>query len=138
MTSNIVSSPKSSFFIPKVTSNDIKSSKASSTTTTTTSPQSVLNIPGTRTSLQNNQLLTPIGIPSLDAFIGGGLPVGSVVLIGQDKHNSFSDIISRCFIAEGLIHKHSIYVADPNEDIKHLIQVIVVFFLLFSTVKIIF
>jgi hypothetical protein len=117
MTSNLVNSSKSSFFIPK--------GKATTTTATTTSPpQSVLNIPGTRTSLQNNQLLTPIGIPSIDSFIGGGLPVGSVVLIGQDKHNSFSDIISRCFIAEGVTHKHSIYVADPNEDIKHLIQVI--------------
>lgn len=30
----------------------------------------VLNIPGTKTSLQNSQLLTPIGIPSIDSFIG--------------------------------------------------------------------
>ena len=51
---------KSSFFIRK-TKSDVIESPANS---------NVLNISGTRTSLQNNQLLTPIGIPSIDSFIG--------------------------------------------------------------------
>lgn len=55
---------------------------------------------------------------------GGGLPVGSVCLIGQDKYNSYTDIITRCFIAEGIAHKHAIYIADLNEDIEHLTRVI--------------
>ncbi len=29
----------------------------------------ILNIPGTKTSLQNSQLLTPLGIPSIDSLI---------------------------------------------------------------------
>ena len=89
---------KSSYFIPKKTSNSGVDPKKATPATTTTAAQTVLNIPGTRTSLQNNQLLTPIGIPSIDSFIGGGLPVGSVILIGQDKNNSFADIITRCFL----------------------------------------
>ena len=49
--------PKSSYFIRK-------------TPNQTSQSTSVLNIPGTRTSLHNNQLLTPIGIPSIDEKIG--------------------------------------------------------------------
>ena len=56
------------------------------------------------------------GIPSIDSFIGGGLPIGGVCLIGQDRDNHYADIVNRCFIAEGITHKHSIYVANLNED----------------------
>jgi elongator complex protein 4 len=83
--------------------------------------------------LQNNQLLTPIGIPSIDSFIGGGLPVGGVCLIGQDQLNFYTDIISRCFIAEGVTYKHSIFVADLTEDKNHLFQVISYFLVYLSS-----
>lgn len=53
---------KSSYFVRK--------SPTASTQQQASKPSNVLNIPGTRTSLQNNQLLTPIGIPSIDFFIG--------------------------------------------------------------------
>ena len=64
-----------------------------------------------------------IGIPSIDSFIGGGLPVGGVCLIGQDRDNNYADIVNRCFIAEGITHKHSIYVANLNETKESLFQV---------------
>jgi hypothetical protein len=116
--SDITQSPQktSSYFVRK-------SPQTSSTTSSPSKPTTLLNIPGTRTSLQNNQLLTPIGIPSIDSFIGGGLPVGGVCLIGQDQLNFYTDIISRCFIAEGVTYKHSIFVADLTEEKRHLFQV---------------
>ena len=50
--------------------------------------------------------------------------MGSVCLIAQDQYNTYTDIIARCFLAEGITHKHSVYVADLEEDFKHLLQVI--------------
>jgi len=38
-------------------------------------------IPGTKPSLYNFQLLSSTGIPALDNLLGGGLPVGSLVLV---------------------------------------------------------
>ncbi|CAF0709642.1 unnamed protein product [Brachionus calyciflorus] len=63
-----------------------------------------------------------IGIPSIDFFIGGGLPVGGICLIGQDNKNYYSDIVTRCFIAEGVVHKHAIYVADLIEEKEKLFE----------------
>jgi len=120
--SNLPATQKSAYFIRKAPTTPVTPSNPKSTTSPETATSNVLNIPGTRTSLHNNQLLTPIGIPSIDSFIGGGLPVGSVCLIGQDKANTYADIITRCFIAEGLVHKHAVYVADLNEDLTSLKQ----------------
>lgn len=42
-------------------------------------------IDGTWPSAHNFQLLTGTGIPNLDAVFGGGIPVGSVVLIEDNE-----------------------------------------------------
>jgi hypothetical protein len=86
---------------------------------------SPLNIPGCKTSVQNNQLLTSIGIPSIDYFIGGGLPVGSVCIVGEDTMGYYSDIVCRCFVADGVLNKHELFIADPLIDVNNLLQVIV-------------
>ena len=59
--------PKSAYFVRKTTAT------ASNPTTPQTTPSKSpsLNIAGTRASLHNNQLLlSPIGIPSIDYFLG--------------------------------------------------------------------
>ncbi|XP_052832796.1 elongator complex protein 4 [Octopus bimaculoides] len=43
----------------------------------------VLQIPGTKPSLFNHQLLVSSGVPSFDNLLGGGIAVGSLVLIGK-------------------------------------------------------
>lgn len=55
-------SPKSTYFVRRETASFQSATKPTPST---------LNITGTRPSLQNNQLLlTPIGIPSIDHFLG--------------------------------------------------------------------
>ncbi len=120
--SNLTTTQKSAYFIRKTPTSTSTKQPATTSPDNSSSTSNVLNIPGTRTSLHNNQLLTPIGIPSIDSFIGGGLPVGSVCLIGEDKSNTYTDIITRCFIAEGIVHKHAIYTANLNEELISLKQ----------------
>ena len=110
-----LSAPKPSLFVRKTNPQTSPQSQQQQQPQQPQQQQNVLNIAGTKTSLQNNQLLTPIGIPSIDFFLGGGLPVGSICLIGEDKHNSYADIVTRCFLAEGVTHKHSLFVATTNE-----------------------
>ena len=43
----------------------------------------VIDIKGTKVSLNNNQLLVSSGVPTLDGTLGGGIIVGSVFLVGK-------------------------------------------------------
>jgi hypothetical protein len=43
--------------------------------------------------------------------------------VGEDRKASYTDVLTRCFIAEGVCHKHSIFVADLSEDKEKLFQV---------------
>ncbi|CAH1285118.1 unnamed protein product [Diabrotica balteata] len=86
------------------------------------------SIPGTAYSSQNGHLLVSSGIPSLDTLLGGGIPVGTVVLIEEDFHGSYSKIVLKYFLAEGIVSNHSTLVAsqdvNPSNIIKELPAVI--------------
>jgi elongator complex protein 4 len=76
---------------------------------------------GTRLNSNGTLLLTSTGISSLDTFIGGGLPIGSLLMIYEDKNCYLSDSILRCYLAEGVYNKHDLCVAalrtDPTENL---------------------
>ena len=76
---------------------------------------------GTRLNSNSTLLLTSSGIPSLDTFIGGGLPIGSLLLIYEDKNSNLSDSILRCYLSEGIYNKHDLCIAalrnDPTENL---------------------
>nr|XP_002121089.1 putative elongator complex protein 4 [Ciona intestinalis]XP_018667235.1 putative elongator complex protein 4 [Ciona intestinalis]XP_026690080.1 putative elongator complex protein 4 [Ciona intestinalis]XP_026690081.1 putative elongator complex protein 4 [Ciona intestinalis] len=77
-------------------------------------------IPGTHPSLHNGLLLVSTGIPSLDVVLGGGLPVGSIMMVEEDLFGRFSKIILKYYLAEGVMCNHSLFVAsfeDKNEEI---------------------
>ncbi|CAF1244835.1 unnamed protein product [Rotaria sordida] len=76
---------------------------------------------GTRLNSNGTLLLTSSGISSLDTFVGEGLPIGSLVLIYEDKYSNISDSILRCYLSEGIYNKHDLCISalrnDPTENL---------------------
>ncbi|XP_057695790.1 elongator complex protein 4 isoform X1 [Corythoichthys intestinalis] len=84
----------------------------------------LLSIPGTRLSVQNGQLLVSTGVTSLDYLLGGGLAVGTVLLIEEDRYDSYSRMILKYFLAEGVVCRHELFLAavqdHPNDIFQEL------------------
>lgn len=77
---------------------------------------------GTRPSLHNAQLLVSSGVPSLDVLLGGGLAVGTVLLIEEDCFGSYSRLLLKYFLAEGVMCGHSCFVASASERPTDILQ----------------
>nr|XP_046189298.1 elongator complex protein 4 [Oncorhynchus gorbuscha] len=84
----------------------------------------LVSIPGTRPSIQNGQLIVSTGVTSLDYVIGGGLAVGTLLLIEEDRYDSYSRMLLKYFLAEGVVCGHELYVASaldhPNDILQEL------------------
>ncbi|KAM5247053.1 elongator complex protein 4 [Ctenodactylus gundi] len=80
------------------------------------------SIAGTRPSLRNGQLLVSTGLPALDQLLGGGLAVGTVLLIEEDKYNIYSSLLFKYFLAEGIISGHTLLVASAKEAPANILQ----------------
>ncbi|CAL8243462.1 unnamed protein product [Lota lota] len=75
----------------------------------------LISIPGTRPSVQNGQLIVSTGVTSLDYLIGGGLAVGTVLLIEEDRYNSYSHMVLKYFMAEGVLCGHELFLASAQD-----------------------
>ncbi|XP_027943552.1 elongator complex protein 4 [Eumetopias jubatus] len=82
----------------------------------------LVSIAGTRPSVRNGQLLVSTGLPALDQLLGGGLAVGTVLLIEEDKYNIYSSLLFKYFLAEGIINGHTLLVASTKEDPADILQ----------------
>ncbi|XP_004446935.1 elongator complex protein 4 [Dasypus novemcinctus] len=82
----------------------------------------LVSIAGTRPSMRNGQLLVSTGLPALDQLLGGGLAVGTVLLIEEDKYNIYSPLLFKYFLAEGIISGHTLLVASAKEDPADILQ----------------
>uniref|UniRef100_A0AC11BLX2 Elongator acetyltransferase complex subunit 4 n=1 Tax=Ovis aries TaxID=9940 RepID=A0AC11BLX2_SHEEP len=82
----------------------------------------LVSIAGTRRSVRNGQLLVSTGLPALDQFLGGGLAVGTVLLIEEDKYNIYSPLLFNYFLAEGIVSGHALLVASAKEDPADILQ----------------
>uniref|UniRef100_A0A1B6EFV3 Elongator complex protein 4 n=1 Tax=Clastoptera arizonana TaxID=38151 RepID=A0A1B6EFV3_9HEMI len=80
------------------------------------------NIPGTRHSASKASLLLSSGIVSFDYILGGGIPVGSVLLIEEDDNGVFSRLVVKYFLAEGIACEHGLYVASLDCDANQLVS----------------
>nr|XP_048299641.1 elongator complex protein 4 isoform X1 [Myodes glareolus] len=82
----------------------------------------LLSIAGTRPSVRNGQLLVSTGLPALDQLLGGGLAVGTVLLIEEDKYNIYSPLLFKYFLAEGIVNGHTVLVASAREKPVDILQ----------------
>ncbi|XP_075879993.1 elongator complex protein 4 [Nelusetta ayraudi] len=82
----------------------------------------LISIPGSRPSVQNGQLLVSTGVTSLDYLLGGGLAVGTVLLIEEDRYDSYSRMILKYFLAEGVVCRHELFVAAAQDDPDEILQ----------------
>ncbi|KAL1786568.1 elongator complex protein 4 [Sigmodon hispidus] len=82
----------------------------------------LLSIAGTRPSVRNGQLLVSTGLPALDQLLGGGLAVGTVLLIEEDKYNIYSPLLFKYFLAEGIVNGHTLLVASAKEKTADILQ----------------
>ncbi|CAH1395795.1 unnamed protein product [Nezara viridula] len=56
------------------------------------------------------------GISSLDAILGSGIPLGSLVLIEEDEFGFYSRIFTKCFLSEGILRNDSVFLASIDEN----------------------
>ncbi|KAH8249335.1 hypothetical protein KR032_008568 [Drosophila birchii] len=72
-------------------------------------------IRGTRTSPHTAQVITSSGNPYLDVVIGGGLPMGSICLIEEDRFMTHAKVLAKYFLAEGVLSKHEIFLGSLDD-----------------------
>ncbi|KAH9251311.1 hypothetical protein BSLG_000789 [Batrachochytrium salamandrivorans] len=73
---------------------------------------STSSVPATRISAQNGQTLTSTGIPSLDDILGGGMPLGSLLLIKEDRFTGYAMLALKYYLAQGLASQHDVLFAS--------------------------
>ncbi|KAI8143360.1 Elongator complex protein 4 [Fennellomyces sp. T-0311] len=78
--------------------------------------------PGSRLSAYNGQLLISTGVPSLDDIMGGGLPVGTVLLIKEDRATTYAQLLLKYFLAQGMASGHHCALASRDEDGNELLR----------------
>eukprot|EP01132_Coremiostelium_polycephalum_P007727 gene7727-9503_t len=110
----------------------VRKSPASSTalkgniTTTGGSTGSVKKLPnGCKLSIHNGNLLTSTGLQDLDDILGGGVPVGSILMIEEDINSSYYMFLLKYFLAEGVLQQHGVFFTsllglDPFEVLNKL------------------
>ncbi|KAG7327790.1 hypothetical protein KOW79_009396 [Hemibagrus wyckioides] len=82
----------------------------------------LIQIPGTKPSVQTGQLIVSSGVPSLDCVLGGGLAVGSLLLIEEDEFNSYSRTLLQYFLAEGVMSGHELFIASAQDHPDDIIK----------------
>lgn len=72
---------------------------------------------GSRLSPYNGSLLVSTGVPSLDDVFGGGLPVGTVLLIEQDQFTDYARTLLKYWTTQGLVaNNETVVVSDDNAE----------------------
>lgn len=71
------------------------------------------SLPGIWTSTAGSSV-TSSGCECFDVALGGGFPVGAVVLLVEDDATNHHDAFTRLFLAQGLAHSHAVALAQQH------------------------
>lgn len=77
---------------------------------------------GSRLSAYNGQLLISTGVPSLDDILGGGQPVGTIMLIKEDRATTYAQLLLKYFIAQGISSGHHVALTSRDEDPEEMLK----------------
>lgn len=69
-------------------------------------PNPPKNLAGLKKLVAQGQFVTASGIPSFDAFLGGGQVVGTTCLFVEDIHGTYTSYFVKLFAAQGLVNGH--------------------------------
>lgn len=65
-------------------------------------------------SYANQQYSVSSGNQSLDHVLGGGFPIGSIVLLFEDSYSQFYAHFLKTFLGEGIVNEHKNLIIDPD------------------------
>ncbi|ORX58073.1 PAXNEB-domain-containing protein [Hesseltinella vesiculosa] len=71
---------------------------------------------GSKLSAYNGQLLISTGAPSLDDILGGGLPVGTILVIKEDRATTYAQLLLKYFVAQGIASKQHCVLVSKDDD----------------------
>ncbi|KAJ2686863.1 Elongator subunit elp4 [Coemansia spiralis] len=74
--------------------------------------------PATRINPHSAQLLVSTGVPALDDVLGGGLPVGGVLLIEQDRQTAYSNTLLSYFASQAIAAGHKLCIVNADRDVN--------------------
>lgn len=76
---------------------------------------SALQLPGIKCG-PNGTFFVSSGIPDLDKILGGGFPLGSLVMIMEDAEAPHHMLLLRNFMSQGLVQNQPLLYASPATD----------------------
>uniref|UniRef100_A0A131Y313 Elongator complex protein 4 n=1 Tax=Ixodes ricinus TaxID=34613 RepID=A0A131Y313_IXORI len=73
-------------------------------------------IPGIKLSPYNAETVLSCGIATLDYVLGGGLPLGSILLAEEDAFATYCKQLLKYYVAEGIEQRHVVFLASGETD----------------------
>uniref|UniRef100_A0A224YWQ2 Elongator complex protein 4 n=1 Tax=Rhipicephalus zambeziensis TaxID=60191 RepID=A0A224YWQ2_9ACAR len=81
-------------------------------------------IAGTKLSPHTAETVLSCGVSALDYILGGGLPLGGILLVEEDAFGTYCGQLLKYYVAEGIEQQHHIYFAsgdfEPTKFLREL------------------